>query len=169
MQFIIRPAIEQDAPFIYALIRELAVYEKLDHELKMTEEELRQALFSERPMAECHVGCLGDEIAAYTIFFHNFSTFHAKRGLYLEDLYVRPQYRGKGYGQILLRHLANIAIQRDCSRFEWIVLDWNEGGIRFYERLGASIQESFRVCRVDGQALINLASAGESSFDQEVI
>ena len=165
MQFRIRFAIEQDTPFIYGLIRELAEYEKLDHELKMTEEELRTALFSDRPMAECLVGCLGDELAAYSIFFHNFSTFQTKRGLYLEDLYVRPQFRGQGFGQKILTHLARIAVKRNCSRFEWIVLDWNEGGIRFYERLGATIQESFRVCRVDGNALKRLAESCDFDYD----
>jgi GNAT superfamily N-acetyltransferase len=157
MEAIIRPATPEDVEELFAMIRELAVYEKLDHEFRLNPNDLSRALFGETPKAEALVACEGDKRVAYAIYFHNFSTFHARRGLYLEDLYVRPQYREKGIGKRLLGHLAQIAVARDCSRFEWIVLDWNEPAIRFYESLSAQIQQSFRVCRVDGAALENLA------------
>ncbi|MBN2029810.1 GNAT family N-acetyltransferase [bacterium] len=157
MEIIIRTATLEDNTELFAMIRELAVYEKLEHEFRLIPDDLAKALFGETTMAEALVACDGDKRVAYAIYFHNFSTFHARRGLYLEDLYVRPQYRGKGIGKRLLGHLAQIAAARDCSRFEWIVLDWNEPAIRFYESLGAQIKQSFRVCRVDGKALARLA------------
>src|SRR3954471_1300354 len=135
--FEIRPAVEQDVPVIISFIRHLADYERLPHEAVMTEEILRESLFGSHPFAEVLLGYAGTEPVAFAIFFHNFSTFLGRPGLYLEDLFVLPESRGKGFGRAMLIELARIARRRNCGRFEWSVLDWNESAIGFYRKLGA--------------------------------
>lgn len=153
----IRPAVEADAPLVLALIRELAEYERLAGEVTATEADIRDALFGPAPSAEAVIAEAEEQPVGFALFFHNFSTFAGKRGLYLEDLYVRPEHRGRGIGRRLLRHLARIARDRGCHRFEWSVLDWNEPAIRFYRRLGAVPMDDWTVCRLTGAALDRLA------------
>jgi GNAT superfamily N-acetyltransferase len=155
--FSIRPATESDIPIILGFIRELANYEKLLELVVATEESLHASLFGERRYAEVVIGCEGDTPVGFALFFHNYSTFLGKPGLYLEDLYVQPRVRGKGYGKALIRHLAKIAVARGCGRFEWWVLDWNEPSIQFYKSLGAIPMDEWTVFRVTGEALDNLA------------
>lgn len=152
----IDPATPADVPTIRTLIRELAEFERLLHEANATEEQLRDSLFGPNPGAEVVMARIGDEVAGFALFFHNFSTFLGKRGLYLEDLYVRPQFRGKGCGEALLRHLARLALERDCGRFEWSVLDWNQRAIDFYTSLGAVPMNDWTTYRVTGEALEKL-------------
>ena len=154
----IREASEEDVPLILSLIRELAEYERLSHEVVATEEGLRESLFGERRYAEVLVAEQGGAPAGFALFFHNFSTFLGKPGIYLEDLYVKPEFRGAGIGKELLAHLARLAKRRDCGRLEWWVLDWNEPSIGFYKRLGAVPMDDWTVYRVSGSALEDLAS-----------
>jgi GNAT superfamily N-acetyltransferase len=154
----IRPARAADVSLILALIRELAVYEKLAHEVVATEEQLRENLFGSRPQAEVLLAEWNGESAGFALFFHNFSTFLGRHGLYLEDLFVREQYRGKGIGKALLVRLAGIAVERGCGRFEWAVLDWNTPAQEFYKSLGASPVPEWDMFRVTGQALLELAA-----------
>jgi GNAT superfamily N-acetyltransferase len=148
----LRAAEPRDLSAIVALIGELAEFEKLTHLLEVTPDKLRPHLFGhkpgERPVAECVVGEVDGEVVAFALFFTNFSTFLAKPGLYLEDLYVRPAQRGTGLGKALLEHLGRLAAERGCGRFEWSVLDWNERAIRFYEGLGATVMPDWRICRI---------------------
>jgi len=150
-------ATERDVPLILRLIRDLAEYERMSRDVVATEDGLREALFGPRPAAEVVVGYAGDEPAGFALFFHNFSTFLGKPGLYLEDLFVVPKFRGRGYGKALLVHLAQIAVERKCGRFEWTVLDWNEPAIGFYRKLGAVPMEDWTIFRVAGEALERLA------------
>ncbi|GAA5784343.1 GNAT family N-acetyltransferase [Chitiniphilus shinanonensis] len=159
MSFLIRPATPADVPAVLAMIRELAEFERLTHLVQNTEAMLHDTLFGERPTVECVVGVEGDAPVAFALFFHNYSTFVGRRGLYLEDVYVRPVGRGKGYGGALVRHLARLAQQRGCGRFEWTVLDWNENAIGFYRGLGADVLPDWRICRVTGDALARLAAS----------
>ena len=154
----IRPATVDDVPLIRALIAELAVYEKLADAAVATDEDLRGQLFGAQPAAEVLIGEVDGEPAGFALFFHNFSTFLGKRGLYLEDLFVRPAFRGAGLGRHLMATLARIAVQRGCGRFEWSVLDWNEPAIRFYRSLGATGMDGWTVQRLDGEALHALAA-----------
>jgi GNAT superfamily N-acetyltransferase len=154
----IDPATPEDTPIILALIRELAEFERLLDQVKATEAQLRTTLFGARPYAEAIMARVGQEVAGFALFFHTFSTFLAQPGLYLEDLYVRPQFRGNGCGSALLRHLARIAVERNCGRVEWAVLDWNERAIDFYERQGAVPLDDWTVYRVTGEALERLAA-----------
>ena len=154
----IRVATEDDVPLVLSLIRELAEYERLSHEVVATEEMLRDSLFGERRVAEVILGYLGDDPAGFALFFHNFSTFLCKPGIYLEDLYVKPEFRGAGVGRALLVYLAKLARKRGCGRLEWWVLDWNEPAIRFYKALGAVPMEDWTVYRVMGEALDELAA-----------
>jgi GNAT superfamily N-acetyltransferase len=156
----IRAATEDDVPLILSLIKELAEYERLSHEVVATEESLRHWLFGERRVAEVLIGRHGVKPAGFALFFHNFSTFLGKPGIYLEDLYVRPEFRGAGIGRALLIHLARLARARDCGRLEWSVLDWNEPAIGFYKRIGASPVSGWTVYRVTGVALDELAARG---------
>ncbi|KQQ87343.1 GNAT family N-acetyltransferase [Massilia sp. Leaf139] len=155
--FTVRPAEPADVSHIHSMIVELAVFEKLEHMVVATEELLHEGLFGTRPACEAIVGEENGEVVAFALFFHNFSTFLTKKGLYLEDLYVRQSHRGKGYGTQLLSTLAQIAVERKCGRFEWSVLDWNEPAIGFYRTMGAEILPEWRICRVTGEALDHLA------------
>ena len=154
----LRPAQAADAPLIASLIRELAEYEKLLDECHVTAEALTATLFGERPYAECLIARLGNEDVGFALYFHNYSTFLAKPGIYLEDLYVRPSARGQGVGKALLQQLARTAVERGCGRLEWSVLNWNTPAIGFYEQLGARPQSEWSVYRLTGKALANLAN-----------
>jgi GNAT superfamily N-acetyltransferase len=154
---LLRAAEPRDVAAIVGLIRELAEFERLTHLLRVTPETLRPHLFGDKPVVECVVGELGGEVVAFALFFTNFSTFLAKPGLYLEDLYVKPEHRGRGLGRALLEHLGALAVQRDYGRFEWSELDWNEHAIRFYKGMGATVMPEWRICRVTGEALQNFA------------
>ena len=158
----LRSARASDTAEILAFIRELGEYEKLAHEVVADEATLAAQLFGERPAAEVLIAEVDGQPAGFALFFHNFSTFLGQRGLYLEDLFVRPQFRGLGLGKRLMVHLAKLAIERDCGRFEWSVLDWNEPAIRFYRSLGAVGLEEWTVQRVTGAALRALATAGDA-------
>jgi GNAT superfamily N-acetyltransferase len=149
----IAPATEDQVPLILQLIRGLAEYEKLGHEVVATEELLRRSLFGARPDAEVVIAYVDEEPAGFALFFHNYSTFLGQRGLYLEDLFVKPAFRGHGVGRRLLQHLARLAVARGCGRFEWWVLDWNQPAIRFYESLGAKPMSEWTVYRMTGDAL----------------
>ena len=157
--FAIRPATPADIVHIQAMIVELAVFEKLEHLVVATEEKLHEGLFGTHPACEAIVGEADGEIVTFALFFHNFSTFLTRRGLYLEDLYVKQSHRGKGYGSRMLKHLARLAVERGCGRFEWSVLDWNTPAINFYKSMGAEILPDWRVCRVTGAPLEALALA----------
>lgn len=154
----IRRATPADVPTILALIRELADFERLSHECVATEESLLQELFAEQPGAEVVIARVGAEVVGFALYFQNFSTFLARRGLYLEDLYVRPQFRGQGHGEQLLRYLARICVERGYGRLEWSVLDWNQRAIDFYKSLGARPMDEWTVFRVTGEALTKLGS-----------
>jgi GNAT superfamily N-acetyltransferase len=158
MSLLIRPARPDDCPLIVALIRELAEYEKLLDQCQATPEALRESLFGTRPWAECLIAEQDGQGVGFALYFHNYSTFLAKPGLYLEDLYVRPAARKLGIGKALLARLAALALERGCGRFEWSVLDWNQSAIRFYESLGAQAQSEWTIYRVTGDALTALAA-----------
>ena len=154
----IEPARVDDLPVILSLIRGLAEYERLAHECVGGEDELRRWLFGDSPAAEVVIARAGAAAVGFALFFRNFSTFLARPGLYLEDLFVVPEWRGRGIGRALLVHLAGIAVERGYRRFEWSVLDWNEPAIAFYRKMGATIMDDWRICRVTGEALAALAS-----------
>ena len=157
--FVIRPANEADVPLVLALITELAEFERLRHEVAATEEQLRGALFGPRPAAEVLLAFSREGVpSGFALFFQNFSTFLAKPGIYLEDLFVRPEFRRLGLGRELIIRIARLARARGCGRFEWSVLDWNENAIHFYRSLGAGILEDWRKCRVTGDALQQLGA-----------
>ena len=163
---LLRAAEPRDLPAIVGLIRELADFERLSHLVQVTPESLQPHLFGERPVAECLVGEVQGQVVAFALYFTNFSTFLAKPGLYLEDLYVQPAHRGSGLGKALLTRLAGIAAERGYGRFEWSVLDWNENAIRFYQRMGATVMPDWRICRIAGEALAAYApgaAAGTSA------
>jgi len=155
--FEIRPATRADVPVIVELIRALADYEKLAQLCVAGEPEITAALFGTRPAAEVLIAWKNGEAAGFALFFHNFSTFLGRRGLWLEDLYVRPAFRRQGGAQTLLQALARIARDRDCGRFEWSVLDWNAPAIEFYQALGATVLPDWRIVRVVGPALAAMA------------
>ena len=155
----IRAARAEDCALIKAFILELAEYERLAHEVVTTEEALRATLFGERPAAEVLIAEVEGEAAAFALFFHSYSTFLARPGLYLEDLFVRPAHRKLGIGAAMMQRLAQVAVERGCGRLEWSVLDWNVDAIGFYEKLGARSQQDWTVYRVTGEALTRLASA----------
>ncbi|MCZ8170779.1 MAG: GNAT family N-acetyltransferase [Novosphingobium sp.] len=165
MTLSIRPATPADLPLIAQLIRDLAEYEKLAHEVRFDEAVLSQKLFGARPYAEVVIGELGGAPQGFALFFHNFSTFEGKPGIYLEDLFVRPEARGSGLGKALLSHLAMLAVERDCARLEWSVLDWNAPAIGFYKKLGARLMDEWTVMRVDGAALARLGAGARFSAD----
>ncbi|SFP53898.1 GNAT family N-acetyltransferase [Sphingomonas rubra] len=153
----IRAATPADVPVILALVRELAAFEREPDAVKATEPMLAAALFGERPAAEAVIAEADGAAVGFALFFHNFSTWTGRRGLYLEDLYVTPAARGRGIGKALLRHLAALAVERGCARFEWSVLDWNADAIAFYRAMGAVGMEDWTVQRIDGAALTRLA------------
>ncbi len=155
--FTIRLAGVQDVPLILDFIRKLADYERLSHEVVATEADLEKYLFGQEKVAEVVLGYEGDLPVGFALFFHNFSTFLGKPGIYLEDLYVLEEHRGKGYGKTLLIYLARLAVERDCGRLEWAVLDWNEPSIEFYKSLGAKLMNEWIVNRVTGEGLVKLA------------
>ena len=153
----IRFATVDDVSLILTLIRGLAEYERLASEAVVTAQDVRDSLFGERPAAEVLIAEVGDDAAGFALFFHNYSTFLGRRGLYLEDLFVFPAHRGMGIGRALMARLARIATERNCGRFEWWVLDWNEPAIRFYESLGARAMSDWTVYRLTGEPLARLA------------
>lgn len=157
----IKFANKEDTPLILSFIRELAEYEKLQHEVVATKEILEETLFGDKAYAEVIIAYFNDEAVGFALFFHNFSTFLGKPGIYLEDLYVKPRARGNGIGKKMLRFLANLAIERNCGRLEWWVLDWNEDAIGFYKRLGAQPMNEWTVYCVTGKSLIDLAGTRE--------
>ena len=157
--FSLRAAQAGDVPAIVGLITELAEFEQLTHLLEVTADKLAPHLFGERPVAECVVGEVDGAVVAFALFFSNFSTFLARPGLYLEDLYVRPAHRGSGLGKALLEHLGRLAAERGCGRFEWSVLDWNANAIAFYEKLGATVMPDWRICRIAGERLARFATS----------
>ncbi len=154
---VIRFAVADDVPLILQFIRALAVYEKLEQHVVATGEGLLESLFGERPAAECLLAYSGGEAVGFALFFENFSTFRGRRGMYLEDLFVTPEARGRGVGKALFRRLAQIAMARDYCRLDWAVLDWNEPAIRFYASLGAVVMDEWTVNRLQGGALRQLA------------
>ena len=158
MTLSIRPAIAADLPLIGELIRALAEYEKLAHEVRFDETVMGEKLFGARPYAEVLIGEIDGAAQGFALFFHNFSTFEGRPGIYLEDLFVRPEARGSGLGKALLARLAALAVERDCARLEWSVLDWNEPAIGFYKKLGARLMDDWTVMRVDGDALRQLGA-----------
>ncbi len=155
--FSIRIATAADVPLILRFIQDLAEYEKLRHVCLATEEFLRETLFGARPYAEVVFGCEDGVEVGFALFFHNYSTFLAQPGIYLEDLFVDPSKRGRGYGKKLLQHLARLAVERNCGRIEWAVLNWNEPSIAFYKSLGAKVQDEWQVYRLTGDALRTLS------------
>lgn len=158
MSIQIRKATSHDVPAILDFIRQLAIYEKLEHEVVATHESLRETLFGTKPFAEVVLLEENGNKAGFALFFHNYSTFLGKPGIYLEDLFVLPEHRGKGYGKKLLSHLAKLAVERNCGRLEWSVLDWNTPALEFYKSLGAVPMSEWTAQRLTGQALRDLAA-----------
>lgn len=160
MSLSIRAATPADISLIGQFIRDLAAYEKLAHAVRFDEAVMAQKLFGPRPYAEVLIGEIDGEAQGFALFFHNFSTFEGRPGIYLEDLFVRPDARGSGLGKALLGKLAALAVERDCARLEWSVLDWNTPAIDFYKALGANPMDEWTIFRVDGDALSDLARHG---------
>jgi GNAT superfamily N-acetyltransferase len=163
MTFRIEAARAEDCGVLLELIRALAVYEKLTHLVSGDERMLRHELFGPHPVIEAVIGWERARPVGFALYFHNFSTFLARRGLYLEDLFVVPEARGRGYGKALMRHLARLAVARGCGRFEWTVLDWNAPSIAFYRSLGAELLPDWRICRMTGAPLARLGEPGETA------
>jgi GNAT superfamily N-acetyltransferase len=155
----IRPARRSDVPLILQLIRDLATYERAPNDVTATEKRLTEVLFGEKPSAEVLLAFENETAVGFAVFFHNFSTWLGRPGLYLEDLFVKPEDRGKGFGRALLIHLAKIARERGCGRMEWAVLDWNEPAIEFYRKLGAKPMDEWTVFRLTGDGIAKLADA----------
>jgi GNAT superfamily N-acetyltransferase len=163
--FQIRPARVEDVPVIFELIQDLATYERAPDEVTATEEQLVAVLFGKRPAAEVLLAFAGESAVGFAVYFYNFSTWLGRPGLYLEDLFVKPEMRGKGYGRALLVELAKIARAQSCGRMEWAVLDWNEPAIKFYRSLGAKPMDEWTVFRLTGDEIAKLADSGR--VDQE--
>ena len=159
-RFTIRPAATDDVPRLLAFIHGIAEYERLTHQVSATEEALLTSLFGDQPAAEALLAFADGEPAGFAVYFHTYSTFLARRGMHLEDLYVSPEYRRLGLGTLLLRRVAAIAEERGCGRFEWMALDWNTDAHRFYEGLGAEMLPEWRLFRISGDALRGLAEEG---------
>lgn len=157
-EFRIERAAARDLPLIFSFIKELADYERLSHEVVATEESLGDSLFGARPAAEVVIGYYKEAPVDFALFFHNYSTFLGQRGLYLEDLYVKPEARGRGLGRAMLIYLARLAKERKCGRLEWAVLDWNEPAIKFYQSLGAAALDGWTTYRLTGEPLESLAA-----------
>lgn len=160
MSVTIRPACPDDAALIFSLVRELADYERLAHEVDATQDQIAAALFGDQPKLFCDIASWQGEPVGFAIWFFNFSTFRGRHGLYLEDIFVRPALRGKGIGKALMRHLARHCLDKGLARFEWTVLDWNKPSIEFYRSIGARVLEDWRVCRMSGEALGEFAAGG---------
>jgi diamine N-acetyltransferase len=156
----VRPARPEDAGLIFALVRELAEYEKLLGDVDATEDQLARALFGAEPRVFCDIAEWDGEPCGFALWFMNFSSFRGRHGIYLEDLFVRPSHRGRGIGKALLVNLARRCVEKGWTRFEWSVLDWNAPSIAFYKSLGASILDEWKICRVTGDALKTLAARG---------
>ena len=165
--FVVRGACRQDVSELHAMIRALAEFEHLAHLCVATEADLRDALFGPRPAAEALIAVDGGQAAGFTLFYHTFSTFLGRRSLWLEDLFVRPPYRGRGCAHALLRALASLAVERGCGRFEWAVLDWNARAIDFYRALGADVLPDWRIVRLVGPALEALAEERSHNPDDD--
>jgi diamine N-acetyltransferase len=159
----VRPARPEDAALIFALVRELAGYEKLLGDVDATEESLARALFGAEPRVFCDIAEWQGEPCGFALWFMNFSSFRGRHGIYLEDLFVRPSHRGRGIGKALLVTLAKRCVEKGWTRFEWSVLDWNAPSIAFYKSLGASILDEWKICRVTGDALKTLAARGQAA------
>ncbi len=157
-QLVLRPATPSDVLVLFSLIQALAEYEKLSHAVTGNAEALKEYLFGSRPYAEAILVEYGGQAVGFALFFHNFSTFLTQPGIYLEDLFVMPEYRRQGIGKALLTYLANLAVERGCGRLEWSVLDWNEPAIAFYRGMGAAVLEDWRICRAEGDSLTQLAA-----------
>jgi GNAT superfamily N-acetyltransferase len=157
--FEIKFATINDVPLILDFIKQLAEYEKLLHEVVATEDILRETLFGKKAHAEVIIAYYQNEAIGFALFFHNFSTFLGRPGIYLEDLFIKPEFRGHGFGKKMLAYLAKLAKERNCGRLEWWVLDWNKSAIDFYKSIGAKAMDEWTVFRVDGDALTNLANA----------
>ena len=155
----IRLASRSDASLILTLIRELAAYERLAHEVVATEDALAKTLFGPQPQAYVLIAETDGEPAGFALFFHNYSTFLGRPGIYLEDLFVLPDFRSQGIGGALLAALARLAVERGCGRLEWSVLGWNEPAIGFYQRMGATVMDEWRICRLTGEALVKVAGS----------
>jgi GNAT superfamily N-acetyltransferase len=153
----IRPATIDDVPTIFRLIRQLAEYERLSHEVVLEEAQLPEHLFGSRPWAEVLLAEQSGRVVGFALFFHNYSTFAGKPGIYLEDLFVEPEHRGKGHGKALFQAVVRLAVERGCARMEWSVLDWNEPAIRFYRSLGARAMDDWTVYRLSGESLTKAA------------
>ena len=158
--FQIQPATKADVPVILSFIKKLADYERLSHEVTATEESLSDTLFGRRRTAEVAIGYFKRQAVCFTLFFHNYSTFLGRPGIYIEDLYVDEPFRRRGFGSALLRYVAGLANERQCGRLEWSVLDWNEPAIQFYQKLGATPMREWTVYRLTGDSLARLASGG---------
>ena len=157
--FSIRSATDADVPIILQLIRDLATYERAPNEVRATETQLIDVLFGEKPVAETLLAFEDETPIGFAVFFHNFSTWLGRPGLYLEDLFVKPEVRGKGYGRALLIHLAKIARDRGCGRMEWAVLDWNEPAIEFYKKIGAQSLDEWKIFRLTRDGIAKLAES----------
>ncbi|HZR05482.1 MAG TPA: GNAT family N-acetyltransferase [Candidatus Udaeobacter sp.] len=166
-EFVIRPARVNDVPLILQLIRDLATYERAPDEVTATEEQLVDVLFGERPAAEVLLAFEGQSPVGFAVYFYNFSTWIGRPGLYLEDLFVKPDKRGKGFGRALLVELAKIARDRECGRMEWAVLDWNEPAMKFYRGLGAKPMDEWTVFRLTREGIARLADAADTAGTTE--
>ena len=158
---VVRAALPEDVPALLELIRLLAVYEKLEDEVRATPELVRRSLFGDPPCARALLAETGERPVGMAVYFFNYSTFLSRPGLYLEDLFVRKEWRGRGLGRLLLQCLARIAVERRCGRFEWAVLDWNTSAIGFYREMGAELLDSWRICRLSGERLRALAGTDD--------
>ena len=166
-KIVIRPAGPEDVGLVLRFVRELAEYERLADQARATEEDYRTSLFGERPAAEVLIAEFADEPVGFALFFQNFSTFVGRPGIFLEDLYVRPEARGRGIGKALLEELVRLAYERGCGRVEWAVLDWNEPAIKFYESLGARMMKDWRIFRLDRAAIEDIARKKSSRNGHE--
>ena len=161
----IRPAYPEDVSTIFSLIKSLSEYEKLAHEMVGSQSDLHEGLFGAEPYAEVVLAEVDGKPAGMALYFYNFSTFLMKPGIYLEDLFVLPEYRRQGVATALLKHLAAFAVNQGCGRLEWSVLDWNEDATAFYKRIGAVLMDEWTGCRVSGDALVGLSKLGESGLE----
>ncbi|GET38712.1 GNAT family N-acetyltransferase [Microseira wollei] len=161
---LVRPATPTEVPVLFDLIVALAEYEKLSHAVSGSPASLEEHLFGKRAYAEAILAQFDGQAVGFALFFHNYSTFLTKPGIYLEDIFVLPEYRGQGIGKALLTYVAKLAVERGCGRLEWSVLDWNSPAIAFYQRMGASILEEWRICRVSGASLTELAQKADTQF-----